>query len=39
MNRSRKEIENHGEAIITSTKHRNGTERIFEVSKKLKMSI
>ena len=25
-----------GEAILTSTKHKNGTERIFEVSKKMK---
>ena len=30
-------VENHGgEAILTSTKHRNGTERIFEVAKKIK---
>ena len=30
-------VEYHGgEEILTSTKHRNGTERIFEVAKKIK---
>ena len=29
-------IENGGEAILTSKKHKNGTERIFEVAKKFK---
>ena len=32
-------IKNGGKAVLTSKKHKNGTERIFEYAKKLNLNL